>query len=286
MPPQVASRSVVITGVSTGIGWGTAKALSARGYRVFGSVRKKEDGERVARELGSGFAPLVFDVTDPTAIAAARRQVQMALGNECLGGLINNSGIGVGGPLLHQSPEVFRQHFDVNLFGLLAVTREFAPLLGATELPLSLPGRIVNISSVAGKLAVPFMGAYVASKHAVEGLSQVLRRELLLYGIDVIIIGPGAVNTPIWDKGTDPEPYRGSAYFKSLVGFVDYFVKEGRKGFAPEEFGEKIAAIFETRKPKTRYALVPHKFSGWVMPRLLPDRTLDRNIGKKTGLLK
>jgi len=286
MPPQLPSRSVVITGVSTGIGWATAKALVARGYRVFGSVRKNEDGERLTREFGANFVPLVFDVTDSAAITAARQQVQKALGTEGLGGLINNSGVAAGGPLLLQDPALFRRNFEVNVFGLLAVTREFAPLLGATEYPQSLPGRILNISSVAGKLAVPFMGGYVSSKHAVEGLSHVLRRELLLYGIDVIIVGPGAVNTPIWDKGDDIGPYRNTPYFKPLAGFLAYFVKEGKKGFPPEEFGEKIATIFEAEKPKTRYALVPHKFAGWVLPRWLPDRTLDKLIGKQTGLLK
>jgi NAD(P)-dependent dehydrogenase (short-subunit alcohol dehydrogenase family) len=286
MALKPASRSVVITGVSTGIGLGTARALITRGYRVFGSVRKKDDADRVSAELGANFVPLIFDVTDNAAIAAARGQVEAALGDEGLGGLINNSGIASGGPLLYQSDEEFRRHFEINVFGLLAVTREFAPLLGASDHPKSLPGRIVNISSVAGQIAPPFLGAYVASKHAVEGLSASLRRELLLYGIDVIVVGPGAVNTPIWDKSTDTSPYQKTPFFDALQRFTAYFVAQGRKGFGVEEFGEKIATIFVTPKPKVRYALLKNYVSGWVLPRLLPARAVDQAIGKTTGLLK
>ncbi len=280
------SRSVLVTGVSTGIGLSVARALTKRGYRVFGSVRSREDADRVSADLGPGLIAIVFDVTDPAAIARARATVESQLNGEGLAGLVNNSGIGIGGPLQHQPLEVFRSHFEVNVFGLLQVTREFLPLLGACEAPKSAPGRILNISSVAGKLAVPFLGGYVASKHAVEGLSQVLRRELLLFGIDVIVIGPGAVNTPIWDKGNDTSPYAATPYGKILARFNEYFTAQGKKGFAPDVFGEKIADILETPKPRTRYALVPQKFGNWTIPRLLPDRTLDRIIGKGTGLLK
>ena len=284
LPP--ASRSVVITGVSTGIGLGTAKALSARGYRVFGSVRKQEDADRVRAELGAGFVPLIFDVTDAAAVAKARQLVETELGGAGLGGLINNSGIALGGPLLHQPLDEVRRTFEVNVLGLLAVTREFAPLLGASEHPKTLPGRIVNISSIGGKIAAPFIGAYVASKHAVEGLSVSLRRELLFYGIDVIVVGPGAVNTPIWDKSTDIAPYEKTPYFPSLSRFTAYFVAQGRKGYGAEVFGEKIARIFETRRPKVRYTVLKNYFSGWLLPRLLPARAVDRALGKATGLLK
>ena len=113
-----------------------------------------------------------------------------------------------------------------------------------------------------------------------------LRRELLMYGIDVVVVGPGAVNTPIWDKGVDPEPYRNSPYFKILEGFGKYFAAEGRKGLPPEFLGEKIAAIADDPKPKARYAVVPQWFGNWFLPRMLPTRVLDRLIGKATGLLK
>lgn len=286
MPLQPASKSVVITGVSTGIGWGTAKALVAQGWRVFGSVRKQADAERVRSELGANFTPLLFDVTDGPAIARAVQVVEKELGHQGLGGLINNSGIALGGPLLHQPLDEIRNTLEVNVLGLLAVTRAFAPLLGASEHPKSLPGRIVNISSVGGKLAAPFIGAYVASKHAVEGLSGSLRRELLLYGIDVIVVGPGAVNTPIWDKSTDTAPYQKTPYFAALSRFTSYFVAQGRQGYDSDVFGEKIARIFLTPHPKVRYSVLKNCFSGWLLPRLLPARAVDRAIGKNTGLLK
>ncbi len=287
MPSPPPSKSAVITGVSSGIGWGTAKALIARGYRVFGSVRKPADADHVRAELGENFTPLLFDVTDGPAIVRARQLVEKELAGAGLACLVNNSGIGIGGPALEQPLEEFKRHFEVNVFGLLAVTREFAPLLGAQPSPPGPPGRIVNISSVAGKLAPPFMGAYVASKHAVEGLSAVLRRELQLYGIDVIVVGPGAVNTPIWDKAeADSSPYRASPYFEALERFSRLFISGGRQGFGVEEFGAKIADIIETPNPKVRYALVKNFFGGWLLPRLLPPRVVDRAMGKATGLLR
>jgi NAD(P)-dependent dehydrogenase (short-subunit alcohol dehydrogenase family) len=286
MPLQPASKSVVITGVSTGIGWGTAKALVAQGWRVFGSVRKQADADRVRSELGANFTPLLFDVTDEPAIARAVQIVEKELGDQGLGGLINNSGIALGGPLLHQPLDEIRKTLEVNVVGLLAVTRAFAPLLGASEHPKSLPGRIINMSSVGGKLAAPFIGAYVASKHAVEGLSASLRRELLLYGIDVIVVGPGAVNTPIWDKSTDIAPYEKTPFFAALSRFTAYFVSQGRQGYSSDVFGEKIARIFLTPHPKVRYSVLKNYFSGWLLPRLLPARAVDRAIGKNTGLLK
>jgi NAD(P)-dependent dehydrogenase (short-subunit alcohol dehydrogenase family) len=280
------SLCVFITGVSSGIGLGTAKAFLAHGYQVFGSVRKKQDADRLAATLGREFQPFLFDVTDATAIARAAETVSSELKGKGLGGLINNAGIGIGGPLMYQPLSEIRAHFDVNVVGLVAVTQAFLPLLGARADHSSSPGKIINISSIGGKLAVPFLGAYSGSKFAVEGVSHTLRRELLLYGIDVIVIGPGAVATPIWDKSGDTSVYKQTDYFKSLNGFKDYFIAEGKKGFSIDEFGEKVFHIFEVRKPKTRYALVPHAFRNWTLPRLMPDRVTDRIIARRLGFIK
>jgi NAD(P)-dependent dehydrogenase (short-subunit alcohol dehydrogenase family) len=193
-------RYVVITGVSTGIGYAATQELIQHGYHVFGSVRKRADGERLQVTLGANFTPLYFDVTDETAIRAAAETVQRAVGDQGLFGLVNNAGIAIGGPLLHLSIDEFRRQFEVNVFGLLLVTQAFAGLLGARTHSPHPPGRIINISSVSGRIAYPFIGPYAASKHAVEAISDSLRRELRLYGVDVIVIEPGAVRTPIWDK--------------------------------------------------------------------------------------
>lgn len=229
-------RSVVVTGVSTGIGWGTTKVLIRNGLQVFGSVRKQADADRLRQEFGSAFTPLLFDITDEPATQSAMLLVRERLAGATLFGLVNNAGIATAGPLMHQPLAEFRHQIEVNLIGQLIVTRAFLPLLGTDRALKGQPGRIVNISSVGGKVAAPFIGAYAASKHALEGLSESLRRELLLYGIDVIVVGPGAVATPIWDKAAqiDTSAYEHTEYADILRRFATYFVQEGRQGFPPE----------------------------------------------------
>lgn len=279
------SKNILITGVSTGIGWGATRQFAQRGYTVFGSVRKAEHAEQLQREWGDRFVPLVFDVTDAAAVAQVAQTLTERLASSGLAGLINNAGIAIGGPLGLQPMTEIRQHFEVNVFGLMQVTQAFLPLLGARENHPVQPGRIFNVSSVGGKIAAPFIGAYAGTKFAVEGLSHSLRRELQVYGIDVIIIGPGAVNTPIWDKGVDAKPYENTIYGPAISRFVKNFIAEGREGFTPDQLGEQMVRIFETPKPRTRYALVPKRLERWTLPRLLPDRALDRIMGRMTGLL-
>src|ERR1700738_1505428 len=181
-------QSVVITGASTGIGWATAKLLLERGFRVFGSVRKQGDADRLRGEFGANFTPLLFDVTNEAAVLAAAREVRAALGGETLFGLVNNAGIAVAGPVLELSVDEFRRQMDVNVIGPIVATQAFGPLLGAAPSLHGPKGRIVMISSVADKNGNPLMSAYSASKFAIEGLSASLRREMMLFGIDVLII--------------------------------------------------------------------------------------------------
>ncbi|HKI54903.1 MAG TPA: SDR family NAD(P)-dependent oxidoreductase, partial [Anaerolineales bacterium] len=180
-------KSVVITGASTGIGKDAARILIENGFRVYGSVRKQEDAERLIKEFGENFIPLLFDITDEAAVHAAAQQVREELNDETLFGLVNNAGIAVAAPMMHLPIEDFRKQLEINVTGQLIVTQAFAPLLGADRSLKGAPGRIVNISSGSGKNGSPFVGAYVTSKHALEGLSESLRREMMLYGIDVII---------------------------------------------------------------------------------------------------
>ena len=278
------SKTILITGASTGIGHGAAKQFIRKGYTVFGSVRTQTDADRLQTELGASFVPLLFDVTDPDAVDAAARQLTDRLTGSGLGGLINNAGIAVGGPLQHQPIEVIRQHFEVNVLGLLRVTQAFLPLLGAREGHPVQPGRILNISSVNGQVAIPFVGAYVGSKHAVEGLSHSLRRELALYGIAVVIVGPGAVKTPIWGKGIAIDAYGQTAYYPAMQGFLKQTQAAESRGFSVDYLGERIVQIHETSRPSIRYAIVPQKLIGWTLPRLLPARTLDWLIGRISGL--
>jgi NAD(P)-dependent dehydrogenase (short-subunit alcohol dehydrogenase family) len=281
-------KSVVITGVSTGIGWGATKILIAKGFRVFGSVRKAADGARLKAEFGANFVPLLFDVTDEPAIKRAADEVRVALNGEKLFGLVNNAGIAVSGPLLDLNVDEFRQQMEVNVTGPFLVTQSFAPLLGADRSLKGAPGRIVNISSVGGKQAAPFVGPYSASKFALEGMSESLRRELMLFGIDVIIIGPGAVKTEIWNKASEVDitPFANSAYYPSLVKFREYFLSSGKNGLAPERLGRLIHKALTTAKPKVRYAVLRGRLQNWTIPQLLPKRFLDRAIGKAVGLIE
>lgn len=285
-PESTTPRAVVITGVSTGIGWGATKTLISQGWHVFGSVRKAADAERLTTEFGDRFTPLFFDVTDEAAVQRAAQQVSEQLGGRTLAGLVNNAGIAVPGPLLHLPVAEFRWQLEVNLVGVLTVTQAFLPLLGVDLIRQGEPGRIVNISSVAGKQGSPFLGAYAASKHGLEGLSESLRRELMLYGIDVIVIGPGAVATPIWDKAEqlDPGLYAQTDYAAALRGVRDYMIGMGRKGLPPEQIGAVIHTALTAPRPRVRYAVTPEPwFTQWIT-RLLPKRQMDRLIAQRLQL--
>jgi NAD(P)-dependent dehydrogenase (short-subunit alcohol dehydrogenase family) len=189
--------------------------------------------------------------------------------------------------LMYQPLDEIRLQFEVNVVGLIAVTQAFLPLLKVRQSPGMKPGKIINISSVGGKIAAPFIGAYAGSKHAVEGISHRLRRELQLHGIDLIIIGPGAVNTPIWDKESaqDIGQYAVTEYAKSMRAFQEYITGMGKRGYSPEVMGRFIFNVFEQQSPKARYAIVPNPVRDWLLPLLLPDRWLDKLIGRNVGLL-
>lgn len=279
-------KSVVVTGASTGIGWGCVKVLTQRGFHVFGSVRKQADADRLAGEFGAAFTPLLFDVTDPAAVAEGARAVEAQLKGAILAGLVNNAGIANPGPLLHIGIDDFRQQLEVNVTGQLIVTQAFAPLLGASpETKTSAPGRIAMMSSVGGKVASPFVGPYNTSKFALEGLSEALRRELMIYGVDVIVIAPGAIATPIWDKADaiDVSRYANTPYAQALDRVKRYMVELGRKGFPPERIGETVHTALTTANPKTRYVVTPEPFTNW-MSRNLPKRMVDKTVAKRLGL--
>lgn len=279
-------RSVVITGVSTGIGYAAAEALTRRGYRVFGSVRREADAERVQEALGEHFAPLIFDVTDAGRIAEAADCVREALGGTTLAGLVNNAGIAVSGPLLEVPAEDYRQQLEVNLVGPFLVTQAFAPLLGAGGGHVGEAGRVINISSAAGLRALPFLGPYAASKFGLEGFSEALRRELMLFGIDVVVIGPGPVQTAIWDKAeeVDIEGYRDSPFFPALQRFRTMFMQQGRSGMPASQLGELVAEALTAPQPKVRYAAVKGRLLEKLLTPVLPRRAMDRMIGKALGL--
>jgi NAD(P)-dependent dehydrogenase (short-subunit alcohol dehydrogenase family) len=280
------TKSVVVTGVSTGIGWGAVKVLVGKGFHVFGSVRKQADADRLKTEFGASFSPLLFDVTDEAAVRAGARLVEAALDGATLAGLVNNAGIAVAGPLLYLPVDEWRQQLEVNLTGVVIATQAFAPLLGAGGAPVKDPGRIVNISSVGGRNANPFMAPYCTTKFGLEGMSESLRRELLPFGVDVVVVAPGAVATPIWDKAdqTDVARYANTVYAPALERLRQYMLSIGKSGLPPEKIGEAIHTALTASTPKVRYVVSPSPMQV-LMTEILPKRTLDRITGKRLGLI-
>jgi len=280
-------KAVMITGVSTGIGLATAKYLKELGYHIFGSVRKAEDAVRLDKEMGPGFTSLFFDVRDRAAIDQAADKVKAILGNQYLRALVNNSGIAVSGPLQHVSVDKFREQLEVNVIGLLQVTQAFLPLLGAVKNQTDKPGKIINISSIGGRLSRPFYGPYNASKHAVEGMTGSLRRELLDFGIDAIVIEPGPIVSEMYEKAKyDKETYEGTIYH-DLYQHKNKFIQFSQDISIPaEEVARLIHNSIEMNKPKTRQVIVAKKWLIELMLRL-PDRMVDRMItNQMKGVLK
>lgn len=278
--------SVVVTGVSSGIGRAVAKDLLDHGYQVFGSVRTPADATRLTEVLGGRFSPLLFDLTDEQGIRRAAAEVEAALAGRLLAGLVNNAGGFVGGPLLHQPLAEVLENLRVHAVGTLAVSQAFLPLLGARRGYAGRPGRLVNISSVGGKIVTPFASSYQAAKHALEALSDGLRRELVLYGIEVIVVRPGAIRTAILDKlaMADYGRYSGTDYAEPMARFFKEFLTAGRVGHPPQRVAEVVRNALTARRPRLRYTVVRGRLFNWDLPRLLPDRWLDRLLARRFGL--
>lgn len=281
-------KTVVITGASTGIGRASAEYLASKGWTVFAGIRNLEDVDALQAANAGDIRPLLLDVTSDSDVADAVNIVSKALDGATLNGLVNNAGIAKMGPLAIQPQKDFEAHFSVNVFGMLRATQAFVPLLGADEMRKGTPGRIVNITSVGGRIAAPYLGAYTATKHANEAMTDTLRRELVLYGIDAIAIGPGSVKTPIWEKAEKANkdgPYAQSDWARSIDTFEDVMIRGGDEGgLDPKEVGEVIRKALEDGAPKARYAPVPNKLTNWIIPTRLPKRMLDKIFWKRFGL--
>lgn len=279
-------KAAVVTGVSTGIGRAVAHSLIGAGWTVFGSVRKPEDGARLQKELGANFTPLVFDVTDAKAIEAAAQKVSAHLQGQTLDALVNNAGIAVAAPVRYLALDELHRQLDVNLYGPIRVVQAFAGMLGADRDRSGPKGKIVNISSVAGRMASPFMAPYAMSKHALEAMSESLRREMSVHGIDVVIVGPGAVKTPIWDKADDLDVARyANTEYGALIEKMKGAMKAyGERGIEAAAVGDLVLKVLRSAKPKTRYAILKNKFLIWTLPSILPRRFVDKMVAKRFGM--
>jgi hypothetical protein len=219
-------------------------------------------------------------------VLAAAREVRAALNGETLAGLVKNAGIAVAGPVMGLAAAEFRRQLDVNVIGPIIATQAFGPLLGADPSLKGAKGRIVMISSVAGKNGNPLLSAYSASKHAIEGLSESLRREMMLFGIDVIIVAPGAVKTPIWSKAdeVDISGYRNSPFFPALEKIRKFTRQLGENGLPPEKIAEAIVGALTSASPKVRYSITPDPMRH-IITAVLPKRMVDRIIARRLGLM-
>jgi NAD(P)-dependent dehydrogenase (short-subunit alcohol dehydrogenase family) len=275
----MASGTVLVTGASTGIGEATVLHLRELGFEPVAGVRKDEDAERLGR---SGIRSVRLDVTDADQIAAVRAEV----GEGALAGLVNNAGIAIAAPLEFLPVEQLRHQLEINLIGQVAVTQALLPALRRAR------GRVVNISSIGGRVAIPLLGAYNMSKFGLEAFSDVLRRELRPQGVDVIAIEPGGIKTPIWRKGGEvaDEILAGTtAEGQVLYGPMVAAVRkqsaniEQVRGLPPRAVAEVIGTALTADRPRARYLVGKDAKARALIARVVPDRVMDRLIGRALG---
>lgn len=282
----MAEGAVVITGASTGIGHACALELDKRGFRVFAGVRRTEDAEALRKEGSDRLVPVMLDVTDEASLAAAAREVDAALGERGLQGLVNNAGIVVAGPLEALPLPELRKQLDVNVLGVAAATQAFLPMLRRGR------GRIVNMGSICGLLSTPFMGPYCMSKYALEAYSDALRAELRPWGIEVCLIEPGSIATPIWEKSRREGAARYEQFSEEARELYGDRVqrmrraaeKMGAKGIPAARVAEAVAHALSADRPRTRYLIGRDARLLRFMARWVPDRLRDRLILKGMGL--
>lgn len=271
------AKAVVVTGASTGIGEACALRLDRMGFSVFAGVRREADGDALRAKASERLVPLILDVTDAATIAAAAETVGRAVGERGLAGLVNNAGISVAGPIEFVPIDELRRQLEVNVVGQVAVTQAFMPLLRACR------GRVVNIGSVSGRMSTPYVGPYSASKFAMEAISDALRIELRPWGMQVALVEPGSIATPIWDKAqTDADrmertlPARAHELYDGAIAAVRAFALEtAARGIAPDAVAKAVAHALTAERPKTRYLVGMDARIQAVLARTVPDRLRD-----------
>ena len=270
--------AIVVTGSSSGIGRACALALHRAGFRVYAGVRKDKDAEALRALASPALTPLFLDITNDQQIATAVRTVLADVGDAGLAGLVNNAGVGFLGPLEFLPLEHLQQELAINVTGQLAVTQAFLPAIRRAR------GRIVNIGSIAGKIALPFAGAIAVSKHGMEALNDVLRMELAPWGVHVIMVRPGLIRTeapekayPIAQKMVEDLPPEGKTYFEAILRkFNETFIATNRAGSPPEVIAAVVLKALTTARPSLHYSAGKEAFKGLFAASTLPDRILDR----------
>ncbi|MBE2268775.1 MAG: SDR family oxidoreductase [Anaerolinea sp.] len=276
----MAEKYVLVTGAAKGIGRASALHLDKLGFTVFAGVRRQADGDSLCRDASPRLRPILLDVTDGDQIAAAVQQITAVVGAAGLHGLVNNAGVAVAAPLEFVPLDDVRWQLEVNVVGQLAVTQAFIPLLRLAR------GRVVNISSIGGKVATPLIGSYVASKFALEALTDALRMELKPWDIDVVAVQPGEIATPMWDSaGTianqimERMPAKAQElYGAALERLRQRAIKSGKNGASPQIVAEAVAHALTAPRARVRYLVgADARFVGRVIVNL-PARLRDRMI--------
>jgi NAD(P)-dependent dehydrogenase (short-subunit alcohol dehydrogenase family) len=275
-------RSVLITGASTGIGRATAMRLDADGWKVFAGVRREEDAEALRAAGSERVEPLILDIADAGQIEAAAARIESAAGAR-LDGLVNNAGIAIPGPLETLAIEDFRRQVEVNLTGHVAVTQAMLPAVRAAR------GRIVFISSIGGRVALPLTGAYHAAKFGIEAVGDVFRQELRPWGISVSIVEPGSIDTPIWERGerTADEigtPQREALYGKVVESYRKVIKETAERGIPPDKAAKAIEHALSASRPRARYLVGSEAKLAARAKLLIPTPIFDRIVARQMGL--
>lgn len=278
------TRSVVITGASTGIGKACALHLDHKGWRVFAGVRRSEDAVALESSASKRLSTVMIDVSDQGSIDHAQHTIKESLGENGLTALVNNAGITVQGPLEHVPLDELRKQMEVNVTGQLAVTQSFLPLIRKAN------GRIVFMGSVGGRApSLPFLGPYIASKYALEALAESLRLELLSSGIKVSIVEPGTITTPLWEKGYGDvdriagwlPPEGRDRYLAPMRKAGELARKAEHRGTPPEKVAEKVEHALTSSRPRIHYLVGDAWTRAWVeanLPKPVRDRLLKRLV--------
>ena len=269
--------SILVTGASSGIGKAISLHLEQLGFSVFATVRNERDANALCSQTSGGLVPVLMDVTDQASIERAKNQVNQAIGDAGLDGLVNNAGVVYISPLEFVPLDELRWLFEVNFFGLLAVTQAFLPLLRKKQ------GRIVNISSMSSIFIIPFHGAYTASKLGVDGLSEALRLELKPHGVQVSVVVCGNTKTPIWDKSIQISdriakdfPSKAMDLYGGRYGRLrEYFIKIGDAGIQPEAVSRKIVHALTAQRARKTYYVGPDASLFRFLDKILHGRLRD-----------
>nr|WP_171782333.1 SDR family oxidoreductase [Isoptericola halotolerans] len=269
------SGTVVVSGASTGLGAATTRTLAERGFHVLAGVRREQDGERLRQ---AGAEPVNLDVTHAEDIARLAARIDAS--GKPLRAVVNNAGLAANAPVETLPLEDWRAVFDVNVFGAVALTQALLPALHRSS------GRVVNITSIGGKVAMPAFGAYSGSKFALEAISDSLRQELAPHGVQVVIVEPGGMRTEMGSRGTSAAegqlermtPRQRDLYGETMSAFLGYAAALDRTGITADEAARTVMTAITAARPRTRYTIGREAALLSRLIRFVSDRTLDRMI--------